>query len=140
MALSTQSNTQGALSEINVTPLVDVMLVLMVVFLVTAPLITQSVTVSLPKATAPTAANGKDQPLRLEIDRYGAMSLNQQPVADLAALETTLKTELQNNAEVGLHLYADEAVSYAHVAKAMAAVRRAGIAKMGFVNTLDHRI
>ena len=133
MAFQTQSEDQEAMSEINVTPLVDVMLVLMVVFLVTAPLLTQGVKVSLPK-TVTTERSDKDQPLRLGVDAEGKLSLNDHPVADLTALETELRAELQRNSEVGVHLYADQAVSYAHVAKAMAAVQHAGIAKMAFVS------
>ncbi|SMF95222.1 biopolymer transport protein ExbD [Methylomagnum ishizawai] len=134
MAFQAQSEEQEAMSEINVTPLVDVMLVLMVVFLVTAPLLTQSVKVSLPK-TASTDQSDKDQPMKLGIDAQGGVTLNTQPVADLAALETTLKTEVQSNPELAVHLYADQAVNYAQVAKVMAAVQRAGIGKMAFVST-----
>ncbi len=137
MAFQAPSEDQEAMSEINVTPLVDVMLVLMVVFLVTAPLLTQSVKVSLPK-TASTEASGKDQPLKLGIDAGGGFTLNQQPVADVLALETALKAEVQRDSEVGVHLYADQTVSYAHVAKAMAAVQRAGINKMAFVSVEEH--
>jgi biopolymer transport protein ExbD len=137
MAMQTPSEDQEAMSEINVTPLVDVMLVLMVVFLVTAPLLTQSVKVSLPK-TAATEANTQDQPLQLGIDAQGAVTLNRRPVADLAELEGALKEELRRNGEVGVHLYADQGVSYAHVARTMAAVQRAGIAKMAFVSMEEH--
>lgn len=137
MAMQTPPEDQDAMSEINVTPLVDVMLVLMVVFLVTAPLLTQSVKVSLPK-TAAIEVNTQDQPLQLGIDAQGAVTLNRRPVADLAELEGALKEELQRNSEVGVHLYADQGVSYAHVAKTMAAVQRAGIARMAFVSVEEH--
>lgn len=137
MAFQTQSDDDGAMSEINVTPLVDVMLVLMVVFLVTAPLITQSVKVALPK-TAATEASDKEQPLRLGINDKGELSLNQQPVADDVALEARLKTEFDANPEIGVNLYADQATNYVHIAKAMAAVQRAGISKMAFESVEQH--
>ena len=132
MAFKPQSESNEAMSEINVTPLVDVMLVLVIILLVTAPLLTQSVHVTLPK-TAETTADDKDQPLQLGVDAQGVITLNKQPQADLAALETSLKSELLQNPEIGLHLYADQDVVYAKVAEVMAAVQHTGIAKIAFV-------
>ncbi len=132
MAFKPQADDESAMSEINVTPLVDVMLVLVIILLVTAPLLTQSVHVTLPK-TVETTADIQDQPLQLGIDAKGLVTLNKLPVADLAALETSLKNELAKNPEIGLHLYADQAVIYAKVAEVMATVQHAGIAKLAFV-------
>jgi biopolymer transport protein TolR len=132
MAFKTQSDSEDAMSEINVTPLVDVMLVLVIILLVTAPLLTQSVHVALPK-TAETTADVKEQPLQLGIDAQGIITLNKLPVADLASLETALKDKLAQDSETGVHLYADQAVVYAKVAEIMAAVQHAGITKIAFV-------
>ncbi len=132
MAFKPQSEEESALSEINVTPLVDVMLVLVIILLVTAPLVTQSVHVKLPK-TVETSADRTDQPLQVDIDAKGQLTLNKQPIADLAALEAALKVELAKNPEIGLHLYADQNVVYAKVAEVMASVQHAGIAKLSFV-------
>ena len=132
MAFKPQSESEEAMSDINVTPLADVMLVLVIILLVTAPLLTQSVNVTLPK-TAETTADTKQQPLQLGIDAQGVITVNKAPVADLAALETTLKDELARNPETGLHLYADQAVVYARVAEVMATVQHAGITKIAFV-------
>jgi biopolymer transport protein ExbD len=133
MAFNTQSSEeQDAISEINVTPLVDVMLVLVIILLVTAPLLTQSVKVSLPK-TAETTPDVKDQPLQLGIDAQGLITLNKKPLADLAALEAELAVELQHNPETAVHLYADQGVIYAKVAEVMAAAQHAGITKLAFV-------
>jgi biopolymer transport protein TolR len=132
MAFKPQSDNEGAMSEINVTPLVDVMLVLVIILLVTAPLLTQSVHVKLPK-TAETIANIEDQPLQLGIDAQGAITLNKQAIANLPALETILKNEFVKNKEVALHLYADQAVVYKKVAEIMATAQHAGIAKIAFV-------
>jgi len=132
MAFKTQSENEDAMSEINVTPLVDVMLVLVIILLVTAPLLTQSVHVALPK-TAETTANVTEQPLQLGIDAQGVIALNKQPLANLTALETILKSELVKNPEVALHLYADQGVVYGKVAEVMATVQHAGIAKIAFV-------
>ena len=132
MAFKPQSSDEEAMSEINVTPLVDVMLVLVIILLVTAPLLTQSVHVTLPK-TAETTPDIKDAPLQLGIDAQGMISLNKLPIADLATLETTLIDELAQNPEAALHLYADQAVIYAKVAEVMATVQHSGITKIAFV-------
>ncbi len=132
MAFKPQSDNDGAMSEINVTPLVDVMLVLVIILLITAPLLTQSVHVALPK-TAETTANIKDQPLQLAIDTQGAITLNKQAIENLDALETVLKSELAKDKEVALHLYADQAVVYKKIAEVMATAQHAGIAKIAFV-------
>ncbi|WP_374090083.1 ExbD/TolR family protein [Methylomicrobium lacus] len=132
MAFNTQSEDQDAVSEINVTPLVDVMLVLVIILLVTAPLLTQSVKVNLPK-TAETTPDVKDQPLQLGIDAQGLVTLNKKPIADLPALEAALTEELKNNPETAVHLYADQGVIYSKVAEVMAAAQHAGITKLAFV-------
>ncbi len=132
MAFKPQSDSEDAMSDINVTPLVDVMLVLVIILLVTAPLLTQSVHVTLPK-TAETTADTKQQPLQLGIDAQGIITVNKAPIADLTALEIALKEEVARNPETGLHLYADQAVVYAKVAEVMAAVQHAGITKIAFV-------
>ena len=132
MAFKPQTEEESAMSDINVTPLVDVMLVLVIILLVTAPLLTQSVHVKLPK-TVETSADINAQPLQIGIDAQGAITINKNPIADLAALESALKAELTKNPEIGVHLYADQAVVYAKVAQVMAAVQHAGIAKLAFV-------
>ena len=132
MAFKPQSEDESAMSDINVTPLVDVMLVLVIILLVTAPLLTQSVHVKLPK-TVETSADINAQPLQIGIDAQGAVTINKNPVADLAVLESLLKAELVKNPEIGVHLYADQAVVYAKVAGVMAAIQHAGIAKLAFV-------
>ncbi|WP_026223591.1 ExbD/TolR family protein [Methylosarcina fibrata] len=133
MAFNTQSSEeQDAISDINVTPLVDVMLVLVIILLVTAPLLTQSVKVNLPK-TAETTPDVKDQPLQLGIDAQGQVTLNKKPLVDLVALEAELTVELQNNPEAAVHLYADQGVLYSKVAEVMASAQHAGITKLAFV-------
>ena len=132
MAFKPQSEDEGAMSEINVTPLVDVMLVLVIILLVTAPLLTQSVHVTLPK-TVQTTADVNEQPLQLGIDIQGVITINKIPIADLGALEIALKAELAKNPEIGVHLYADKEVVYSKLAELMAAVQHAGIAKLAFV-------
>jgi biopolymer transport protein ExbD len=134
MAFKTQSDSNETMSDINVTPLVDVMLVLVIILLVTAPLLTQSVQVKLPKTTQ-TVADTKNQPLQLGIEADGNITLNKIPQIDLAMLERSLQTELSKDAEIGVHLYADQSVIYAKVAEIMATVQHSGIAKIAFVTT-----
>lgn len=133
MAFKPQGEDQDTMSEINVTPLVDVMLVLVIILLVTAPLLTQSVHVTLPKTVA-TTPDIQEQPLQLGIDAQGVMTLNKTPYADLIALETALKEAHNKNPEITVHLYADQAVVYKKVAEVMATVQHAGISKLAFVS------
>ncbi len=111
MGFKTQSDEGEAVSEINVTPLVDVMLVLVIILLVTAPLLTQSVNVALPK-TASTTPDTQKQPLQLGIDAQGGVTINKTPIADLPALEIKLQAELLANPELTVQVYADQAVNY----------------------------
>ena len=131
MAFKTQ-DTGDAMSEINVTPLVDVMLVLVIILLVTAPLLTQSVHVKLPK-TVTTTPDVKDEPLQVGIDAAGVVTLNKTPYADLTALEKALKDEVAKNPETKVQLFADKAVVYEKVAKLMATVQHAGVSGLAFV-------
>ena len=71
--------------------------------------------------------------MQLGIDAQGAITINKNPIADLAALEIALKAELAKNQDIGVHIYADQAVVYAKVAEVMAAAQHAGIAKLAFV-------
>lgn len=132
MAFKPQAEDHETMSEINVTPLVDVMLVLVIILLVTAPLVTQSVNVALPK-TAETTPEVKDQPLQLSIDAKQQVSLNKTPVADLPALESRLKAELVRQPDAAVHFYVDQSVDYKKVAEVMAVVQHAGITKLAFV-------
>jgi biopolymer transport protein ExbD len=120
------------MSEINVTPLVDVMLVLVIILLVTAPLVTQSVHMKLPE-TAETTADIDKQPFQLAINAKNEITLNKIPYANLVDLETALKAELAKNPEMEIHLHADESIVYGKVAELMATVQHAGIVKMAFV-------
>ena len=126
------SNSDGEMmSEINVTPLVDVMLVLLVVFIITAPLPRpQSLKINLPKTDA---VQQQDQPQRvsLVVDEKGTIELEQRPVSDeeLAALlrQRALDPQFQ------LQIEADKAVPYGRIAELMALAQHAGVAKLAFI-------
>lgn len=120
------------MSEINVTPLVDVMLVLLVVFIITAPLLSpQSLKINLPK-TAAVASDNKPQPDRLLIDAQGKITLNEQGLGDVALAEL-LRVRTVKNPGFQLQIEADRAVPYGRVAELMAIAQRAGVSKLAFV-------
>ena len=119
------------MAEINTTPLVDVMLVLLVVFIVTAPLLTHAVKLDLPQATA-SANEEKPEQIQLSIDAAGQLFWNQQPVAR-EALPARFAEAARTNPEVALHLRADKGVRYEVVAQTLAAAQENGVARVGFV-------
>ncbi|MBV1813131.1 ExbD/TolR family protein [Pseudomonas viridiflava] len=130
MAFSTQDSDE-VLSEINVTPLVDVMLVLLVVFIVTAPLLTNSIPINLPKTESVAPVEQKD-PLVVSIDGQGKLFINKDEIQpDL--LETNLKAAKEKAPDVRVQLQADDGVNYGEVARAMASIERAGITKLSVI-------
>lgn len=122
---------KGPVSEINVTPLVDVMLVLLIIFMVSAPMMTTGVEIDLPKTRAP-RMDVEEQKLLLTITKEQKVFLGETevPYDNLEAALTT-NDRLQRDRE--LYLQADENVPYGFVAKVMALVRRGGIEKLGLV-------
>ncbi len=125
------SSEREAMSEINVTPLVDVMLVLLVVFIVTAPLLTQAVRVDLPQ-TAKTDTPPEKHNATISIDATGAITLNEQPQT-LDKMEPQLVALLQADPELTVQFQADKDVPYGKVAEAMAIVHKAGIGRLAFI-------
>ncbi len=123
-------NRRG-LSDINVTPLVDVMLVLLVVFIVTAPLLTQVVRVKLPKTEQTEPAPDQHVTI-LSVNADGQPTLDERPVP-LESLEPELKTLQERDPEISIQLQADRAAVFDAVAKVMACAQRSGIAKLSFV-------
>jgi len=130
MAFSTQDSDE-VLSEINVTPLVDVMLVLLVVFIVTAPLLTNSIPINLPKTESVAPVEQKD-PLVVSIDDKGHLFINKDQIQP-DQLETSLKAAKDKNADVRVQLQADNGVNYGEVARAMASIEKAGITKLSVI-------
>jgi biopolymer transport protein ExbD len=121
-------DSDEVVSEINVTPLVDVMLVLLVVFMVTAPLLTNAIKVQLPQ-TATSAPLEPKPAVTISVDAHGKVYLDKTEVG-LGGLEPLLKGRRSLAPDLIVHLSADEASNYGLVAKVMSAIDRAGITKL----------
>lgn len=132
MSFSTQESDE-VVSEMNVTPLVDVMLVLLVVFIVCAPLMTNAIKVNLPKTDAVAAAEKKD-PVVVSVDKDGKFFLAKEEVAP-ELLEKSLMDVKAKDPEVRVQLQADTDVNYGQVAKAMASIERSGITKISVMTS-----
>jgi biopolymer transport protein TolR len=125
--------TQGEppMSEINVTPLVDVMLVLVVIFIITAPLLASTIRLDLPRAEG-TQSGDPPRFVTLVLDRNGQAFLNDQPVAP-AQLAEQLAARAKQNPETEIQLRADQAVPYGKVVEVMGLAHKAGLSRIGFV-------
>ena len=119
------------MSEINMTPLVDVMLVLLIIFIITVPVLTHSVKVDLPRADN-TLNDIKPETVNLAVTAQGQIHWNETEVS-LEELEQRLSAAATQQPQPEIHIRGDRAADYEHVMKAMAAVQRAGILKLGFV-------
>ena len=119
------------MGEINVTPLVDVMLVLLIVFMVTAPLLSQGVQVDLPETQAPPLQQDIE-PLVITIQRDGSIHLQRHPIA-LAQLPERIRAMRQQRPDLPVFIRGDAQVPYAQVARVMGALEAAGIRKVGLV-------
>lgn len=130
MAIST-SQEDDVVSEINITPLVDVMLVLLIVFIVTAPLLTNTVKVNLPKA-APTQSTDQNKAVVISVNPQGEIFLDKDKVT-LANFEQEIKSRKTSNPKLALNLNADETVPYGTVAKLLASIERVGVDKLSVI-------
>jgi biopolymer transport protein ExbD len=123
---------QGApMADINVTPMVDVMLVLLVIFIITAPLFTHAVKLDLPAAQAAPAPE-KPETITLSIDGAGKIYWNDAPI-DQAELPAKMSAAAQKQPQPELQLRADKATRYEVIAQVMAAAQNNGLTKLGFV-------
>jgi biopolymer transport protein TolR len=123
--------TKRVLSQINVTPLVDVMLVILIIFMVAAPMIQEGIDVNLPKVEA-SAIKADKEPLILTIDKQGRIRINKNRIK-LSDLEKKLKAISSRKKVEMILLKADKDVSYGYVVKTITKVRKAGIQKIGMV-------
>jgi biopolymer transport protein ExbD len=131
MAFGTQDDSDDVMNEINMTPMVDIMLVLLIIFIITVPVMKHSVNIDLPRASNE-AQNIKPETIRLSVDAEGSYFLNEAKVSD-EALITQLKASAAQNPQPDLHIRGDKSVRYERVAQAMAAAQQAGLRKIGFI-------
>ena len=129
MALET--NTDRLMSDINVTPFVDVMLVLLIIFMVTAPMMMQGVDVNLPEATTKPLVAQKDN-LVISIDKDQQVHINDFAV-EVDYLREKLQKILQNRADRAVYFKADRSIPYGMAVKVMAEIKGAGVEKIGMV-------
>jgi biopolymer transport protein TolR len=128
----------GALSEINVTPLVDVMLVLLIIFMVTAPLLTQGLTVELPKAEGASFETTSNKPSTVSITENGIVHLDGKSVGG-GDLEMTLGSALRGRNVRRALLEADQAVPYGRVIEVVDVMNRAGVEQLGMITVPRER-
>jgi biopolymer transport protein ExbD len=133
MAMSTGSGG-GPMAEINVTPLVDVMLVLLIIFMITAPLMSHKIQINLPQANPNTVDTNPPTPIDLAVKESGELYWNDEPVTE-AILEAQLRVEATKSPQPELQIRAEKTTQYQKVAAVMAAAKRAGMVKIGFLTT-----
>jgi len=131
MAIGTQDDSDHMLSEINMIPFIDVMLVLLIIFIITVPVIKHAVNIDLPRASNQKVVD-KPENIRLSVDADGAYFWNEARVDD-AVFKQRLAAAAAMEPQPELHIRGDKAVRYERVALAMAAAQRAGVRKIGFI-------
>ena len=130
-----RSGGSAPMAEINMIPLIDVMLVLLVIFIITAPLLTHAVKIDLPKASSQPNLT-KPEHIQISIDAASALFWNGEKL-DRSALRTRLATASQQKPQPELHLRADKTTPYQAVAEVMADAAKAGMTRIGFVSNPD---
>jgi biopolymer transport protein TolR len=133
MAFETRSQN-STISQINVVPLVDVMLVLLVIFMVTAPILQQGVSVELPQAKAG-ALSGEEEQLVVSIDKKGTVFLNDKAIT-VEELGPKLEAVVRLKPDKQVFLRADRAVPYGDVVRAMAAIKAGGVQSLGMITEI----
>ncbi|TAN29915.1 MAG: biopolymer transporter ExbD [Castellaniella sp.] len=124
-------NTGSAMSEINMIPLIDVMLVLLVIFMITAPLLSHTIRINVPQVSAqPTEET--PQPIDLAVDAHGALFWNDQPVAE-TDLPSLFEQQAVRDPQPEIRIRADRDTRYGLLARIMGAARVAGMKRLGFV-------
>ena len=133
MAFSSNSGG-GPMAEINVTPLVDVMLVLLIIFMITAPLMSHKIRIDLPQANPHVVDQPQPEPLDLAIKENGDLFLNDEPVTD-AILQSQLRVAAQKSPQPELQIRADKPTQWQKIATVMAEAKAVGMVKLGFMTT-----
>jgi biopolymer transport protein ExbD len=135
MAFGTQDNSDEVMNEINMTPLVDIMLVLLVIFIITIPVMQHAVNIDLPRASNQ-VNTAKPETIRVDVDASGAYFWNDAPIQE-NDLATKLAAAASAQPQAELHIRGDRAVRYERVTRVMAAAQSAGVKKIGFITEPD---
>ncbi|MDX2494033.1 MAG: protein TolR [Desulfuromusa sp.] len=130
------SARRSSMSQINVTPFVDVMLVLLIIFMVTAPMLDQGVEVDLPEVAEAPGLPAQQEPLVITLQKNGQILIGKAKIDQLTKLGPVIQQALKGKPDREVFLEADENVSYGRVVKVMAAVKKAGVEKLGMVTRL----
>jgi len=132
MSMSIGGDEDGPMMEMNMTPLIDVLLVLLVMFIITIPVMTHAVKLDMPRATN---APSQVEPvvINLEIDFDGTVLWNGTPVSDFDTLDAYFRREAENDPQPELHIWPSKRVDYDVVARVLASAQRNGLLKIGFV-------
>jgi biopolymer transport protein ExbD len=134
-----EGEDRGIMSEINTTPLVDIMLVLLIIFLITIPVITKNVPVAVPKAVnIPTQT--KPENITISVTADGEVYWAQQRVPDMKRLVEQVEREAIKVPQPEIHIRADANTDYKNVGKVIAAINRGGVIKVGFITEPDHGV
>lgn len=136
MSVGSSSGEEEPMSAINTTPLVDVMLVLLIIFLITIPVITKTVKVSLPKA-ANIATQTKPENITVAVDSEGTIYWNNTAVADTNALIELVKVEAVKDPQPEIHIRGDSEARYEDIGRVMYSIQRGGVVKVGFITEPD---
>ena len=134
MAMSTGGSGGGPMAEINVTPLVDVMLVLLIIFMITAPLMSHKIRIDLPQANPNVQETNPPEPIDLAIKENGELAWNDEVVTD-AILQAQLRVNAQKSPQPELQIRADKLTQWQKIATVMAEAKSAGMVKIGFMTT-----
>ena len=132
MDLGDDGQDEGVLADINVTPLVDVMLVLLIIFMITAPMLHQGVDVQLPKAEAEALQMAVEDPLVLSINRDGIIYIKDDPVHPSKIVER-LQPMIELRGDDAVFLKADTELPYGHVMEVLDLLNRGGVVRVGLV-------
>ncbi|MBB5207681.1 ExbD/TolR family protein [Chiayiivirga flava] len=133
MAFATASNGNTAMSDINVTPLVDVMLVLLIIFMLTTPLLSQRIGLDLPQVPDAAPPPPQVDPIRLRIDAGGALTWNDTPLSE-RALMPSLQVEATREPQPVLEVETSPDASYGRLTEVLAVAKNAGMVRIGFVD------
>lgn len=140
MSVGSDSGDDEPMVEMNTTPLIDVMLVLLIMFIVTIPVMTHAVKLDMPQVNQPPPPDAiKPEVIDIEIDFDGTIVWNGTIVPSLEVLESYFRQEAQKEPQPELHLRPDARARYDVVAKVLAAAQRNRMQKIGFVNTAEFR-